>query len=97
MTPMGFVDTKSQASIVIVKSFSSPLFLNAYVVGLHTKSIIELIVYPQHKIKSFAMGNHLQIMPNAISESLYFVIGHYICPKSALYFQHVNPILSPIF
>ena len=95
---MGLLATKSQASIVISRKFSSLSFLNAHFVGLNAKGYFRIIHTPITQNVNHCNGlPQLEIMPNVSSETLYFVVRPYICPISALYFPCTSPISALYF
>ena len=95
MPPMGLLATKSFASIAgTFLSFISECMF----VCFHAKYYFSTIYIPITQTVGHYNGQPLlEIMPNTISESLYFGVRPYICPILALYFHCTSLISSPIF
>ena len=100
MLIIGLLATKSQAPIAIARRFLSLSFLNARSVCLHAKEYYifrTIYITITQNVSHYNEQPLLEIMPNAISESLYFGVGPYICPISAIYFhcaRKLKPSLS---
>ena len=79
------LDPKSKASFAISKVFRLS-FLDAHMVVSHAKEYFMTIIIPITQNMSDCNGQPpLEITPNAVSESLYFMFGSYISPIFSLH------------
>ena len=78
------------------QEFFPSLIFETCEVSLHAKEYLRTIYLPITQTVCH-YNPLLEIIPNAISESLYFVVVPYICHISALHFHCASPISSPMF